>query len=61
MTELKKFGVVELVHFHKGILTSHVAELPFQKIYICLEGYIFFVKEERTDIFTLQVTIKNLC
>ena len=32
MTELNKFEVIGLLHFHKGILPSHVAKFPFQKV-----------------------------
>ena len=31
VTELNKFGVIGLLHFHKGILQSHMTEFPFQK------------------------------
>ena len=30
MTELRKIGVIRLLHFRKGILQSHVAEVLFQ-------------------------------
>ena len=31
VTELNKFRVIGPLHFHRGILPSHVAKLPFQK------------------------------
>ena len=32
MAELNKSEVIGLLHFHKGIWLSHVAEFPFQKL-----------------------------
>ena len=32
LTELKKFRVIWLLHFYKGILLSNVAKLSFQKL-----------------------------
>ena len=46
VTDLNKFGVIGLLHFHKGILPSHVTEFPFQKVMIkylnyCFKSFIF--------------------
>ena len=42
VTELNKFGVTGLVHFHKGILPCHMA-----KASVCLEGYVLLYKRKR--------------
>ena len=47
MTELNKFGVIGILHFHKGILSSHGTKFSFQKLqYICLEEYELLHKRE---------------
>ena len=47
MTELNKFGVIGLLHFHKEILQSHFSEFPFQKLQYIQKGK--------------SCCIKNLC
>ena len=44
MTELNKFGVIEQLHFHKGILPSHVTEYPF------------FYSTRFSDTYTLDIS-----
>ena len=59
VTDLSKFGTIGLLHFHKGISPSHVAEFPFQKRTYVYKDTIF-VSEKKTDILILKVTTKNL-
>ena len=43
MTVLNKFGVIGLLHFHKGILSSHEAEFSFQKLQYAEKYKFLFV------------------
>ena len=48
MTQLNKFGIglnIGLLHFHKGILPSYVADIFLSKTLICLKGHIFGIRE----------------
>ena len=42
VAELNIFGVIGLLHFHKGILPAHLAAFLLSKAPVCLEGHNFF-------------------
>ena len=44
-TELNKFAIIGLLHFHKGILPSYVAEVFLSKTLVCLKVHIFGIRE----------------
>ena len=46
VTELNKFEVTGIIHFQKGILQSHVAKFPFQKLPYLL-SIVFLYKRKR--------------
>ena len=45
VTELNKFALLGLLHFHKGILPSYVAEVFLSKALVCLKVNIFGIRE----------------
>ena len=45
MTELNKFAIIGLLHFHKGILPSYVADVFLSKTLVCLKVHIFGIRE----------------
>ena len=47
VTELDKFGVIGLLHLHKGILQYHVAECSFQKLMNVYKDMFFLHTRER--------------
>ena len=47
VTELDKFGVIGLLHLHKGILQYHVAEFSFQKLMYVYKDMFFFVYKRK--------------
>ena len=59
MTELNKFGVRGLLHFHKGILLSRVAEFPFEKRQHVQKDEVSCIRK-KIVILILKVMIKNL-
>ena len=52
MSELNKFGVIGLLHFNKGILLSHVAEFPFQKLQYVKKDSSYCIREKGRYIDT---------
>ena len=51
MTELNKFRVLGLLHFHKEILPSHEAGFPFQKLQYAYDT-IYCIREKKLYIDT---------
>ena len=48
MTELNQLGVVRLLHFHKGVLQYHVAEIYLQKLqYVQKDKFLYVTKKGR--------------
>ena len=48
VTKLNKFGIgpnIGLLHFHKGILPSYVADIFLSKTSVRLKGHIFGIRE----------------
>ena len=61
VTELNKFGVIELLHFHNGILPCHMADwISISKTCVCLEGYIFCIREKDWHIDTKSNNKKSV-
>ena len=46
VTELNKFRVIELLHFHKGILQSNVAEFTFKKLPCVLKDTFYCIRQK---------------
>ena len=46
MTELNKFGVIGLLHFHKGILPFYVVENPFQKLQYVYKDPFYYIRKK---------------
>ena len=46
MSDLNKFGVIRLLHFDKGILSSHVAEFHYQKLQHFQKDMVFCIREK---------------
>ena len=46
MTELNKFGVIGLLNFHKGLLSSHVVKFPSQKPQYIYKDTFYCIKEK---------------
>ena len=59
MSDLNKFGVIRLLHFDKGILSSHVAEFHYQKLRHFQKDMVFCIRE-KDWLLILKVMIKNL-
>ena len=56
--KLNEFEAIGLLHFHKGIWPSHVAEFPFQKLmHIWKDTFLY---KKKADILMLKVIVKNL-
>ena len=48
MTELNKSGVMELLHFHKGISPSYVVEYAFQNLQYFQDRFLC-ISKKKTD------------
>ena len=59
MTELNKFGVIGLLHFHKRIWRSRVAGISLSKTYLYSEKEILYQKKYR--YIDTKSDVKNLC
>ena len=52
MTELNQLGVARLLHFHKGVLQYHVAEIYLQKLQYVQKGKFLYVTKKGRYIDT---------
>ena len=59
MTELNKFKVTGLLHFHKGILQSNVAEFTFKKLQCVLKDTFYCIRQK--DWYVDIKSDDNLC
>ena len=66
MTELNKFGVIGLLNFHKGLLSSHVVKFPSQKPQYIYKDTFYCIKEkyrytdEKESVLFLHTKISTL-
>ena len=45
VTELNNFVIAGLLYFHKGIWAISCGWISLSKAYVCLERYIFYIRE----------------